>query len=288
MHTGKNEIVVGVIVIIAIIVIIAGSIFFTSYSVNKEQYYITAVFPQIGGLSVGNAVFVNGVRQGKVKRIFLIDEGVEVILSISEKVKLFTDTKIIITEIGLMGERQIEIYPGKSKKLLDNSKKVNGIYISGFHENLSQISQTINHINKLLTIFENVFQNEQESKSIDKIIKNIDKLINNINGLFDDNNKFIVDFNKANSVIELFDTLIVKNKDKINNIVSLTNEQLVEMKYLLSKFKILAEHLEDKNTDFGRFTSSDSLYKKVIHVVNNLDSLVTDMQKNPKKYFRLF
>ncbi|MDP8241454.1 MAG: MlaD family protein, partial [Candidatus Celaenobacter antarcticus] len=80
MKTKKSELIVGIIIILAVLVVVFGKIVITGNQQKADMNEITVLFPQIGGLDIGNTVFVHGVRAGKVADIALEQSGVKVIL----------------------------------------------------------------------------------------------------------------------------------------------------------------------------------------------------------------
>jgi phospholipid/cholesterol/gamma-HCH transport system substrate-binding protein len=288
MYSKKNEIVVGLIVAIAIIILIVGNILFTGSKMRAEKYNVTIIFPRIGGLEIGNPVFVKGVRKGKVSHIDLIDKGVEVNISLSKDAKLFTDAKFFITEVGMMGEKQMEIYPGNANQVLDTSQKIQGEYMPGLGEIFAEVRKTVKNINKLSEQLENFLQNHENRQEIAELIKNLNNLSKNLSDFSDEKGKFTANFDRISEVAELMDTLIIESKGKIGRIITSTDNQLYEVEAILCQLKDITKRLNDKHTDFGHFTSSDSLYNNLNQAVKNLDSLVIDIKKNPKRYFKVF
>ena len=74
---------------------------------------VTAIFDSVAGLDNKSAVRVAGVRVGKVANIKLRDDGkAEVTLELDRDVKLHQNASAHVANLGLLGEKYIELEPG--------------------------------------------------------------------------------------------------------------------------------------------------------------------------------
>ena len=119
MRDVSTEIKVGMVVIAAIVILLYGIIWVKGYQFTVGHYEYSALFPQVGSLSIGDPVSVLGVRKGEVKDIKLSDDQVSVTMSMASDVKLKEDASVAIVNVGLMGERFVDVNPGKAGELLD-------------------------------------------------------------------------------------------------------------------------------------------------------------------------
>ena len=111
-----NEMKVGALVVVCIIVLI-GFLYKTgSFDFKKEGYEVKVLFNVVSGVQTNAPVRLAGVEIGQVKAIELsYAEGaakVMITLWLNEKAKLKKDSKAYITALGLMGEKYIEVSPG--------------------------------------------------------------------------------------------------------------------------------------------------------------------------------
>jgi len=288
MKTKKSEFIVGFIIIIAILIVVVGKVIISGTQERSEITEITVQFPQIGGLDVGNSVFIHGVRAGKVADIDLQQDGVVVKLHINKKISLKEDARIVISERGMMGEREISIDPGISHNKLDVSGILKGQYKVGFNETISEIGVTIQNINKLSQKLESFIGDDSQTKTIQDVIKNLDVLLVNMNKIFINNEDFTIDFEHINNIISNLDSLISSNDEKVERILTFADDKVPQIERMLSQMQSLLDKLEREDTDIGRLTANDSLYNKINSTIAHFDSLVTDIKENPKHYFRLF
>lgn len=118
----KRPVIVGIFVFIGLVILVAAV--FTlggQKSTFEKKISIKAVFDNVNGLTVGDNVWLSGVKVGVVKYIDFADNGeVLITMSIEEKVKklVHKDSKVKISSEGLMGNRIIVIYEGTSQSPL--------------------------------------------------------------------------------------------------------------------------------------------------------------------------
>jgi len=288
MKTKKSELIVGIIIILAVLIVVLGKIVITGNQQRIDMAEVTVLFPQIGGLDVGNSVFVYGARAGKVADITLEQSGVKVVLLVNKEIILKKDARIVISERGMMGEREISIEPGRSSEVLDISHIIQGYYNVGFNETIAQIGVTIKNINALSGTLEELIDDKDQMKTIKDVIQNLNALLLNMNHIFEKNRDFTIEFKRINNILTNLDALINQNDEKVDRIITFADNKITEIDSMLAQMRMLLNTLENEETNLGRFTANDSLYQKINATIVHFDSLVTDIRENPKHYFRLF
>ena len=98
-----------------------------------ERAAYDVVFPEIGTLDAGNVVQVNGMKMGEVQKVWLDpDDGmVRVRVGVLKTVPLPEDSRFRVVNVGMVGERAVEIRPGSSKTVLAPGSLVQGEYDPG-------------------------------------------------------------------------------------------------------------------------------------------------------------
>lgn len=117
---------------------------------GKGGYTVQAAFTTVGGLQTGAAVELAGVQIGRVEKVDLDNYHARVKLKIQDGIPLYEDAKASIKTKGLIGERYVEITPGRGVKLLGQESEI--------HDTESPVD-----IQELIAkfIFGNVEQNPQ-------------------------------------------------------------------------------------------------------------------------------
>ncbi len=83
-----------------------------------ERYTLTARFADVTGVRVGDAVRVAGVPVGNVRGI-AVDDGMAVLtFDVDAAVALPDDTEVAIAWLDLIGQKQLDLYPGEATTFL--------------------------------------------------------------------------------------------------------------------------------------------------------------------------
>ncbi len=121
MKRNVIETVLGAVVLLVAVVFLGFS--YSSANVGDvDGYNVTADFTGIGGLSVGDAVQISGVKIGNVAKIELKPEDymARVTMEIQDDIKLTDDTSAYISSESLLGGKYLELQPGGSEAYLEN------------------------------------------------------------------------------------------------------------------------------------------------------------------------
>ena len=101
----ENEFAVGIVVIAALAVVVAGALWLSGAHLGKTEAVYTARFRTVGGLGVGNPVVLRGVRVGRVEAIRLASGNwVEADMKIYSGVTLPAKPAVIAASASLFGE----------------------------------------------------------------------------------------------------------------------------------------------------------------------------------------
>lgn len=295
MDNRTIELRVGIVVAIAAIILFLGIIWIKEYRFNVERYKYGVLFPNVGALSVSDPVTVLGVKKGTVEKIILSGGDVLVTFNLTTDVKLKKDAKFTVMNIGLMGERFIEVSPGHSPELLDLSKPVGGFYDTGIPEVMGMAGQMLDEIRRLVAHLEGIFGTEWSQESFRETIKDLRKLSGDLVTLLDRNKdkleKTATDLSSTSSELK---GLVERNKEKLQSSVdnfSTSSAKLDTITTTLSSLSVslknLTQKIESGEGTFGKLVNDSTLYNDLRKTTNNLDELVTDIKKNPKKYLKV-
>lgn len=135
---------IGYIVIILGILFCVAFVAYLQYHLRHGHYDIEVRFPNLGILAVDDAVKVSGKQVGRVKSITRKDDKASVCIEMFAPVVLQSDYVIRDRDRGLMGDREIEMVPGRSGVAVDMSKPLQGQFVPGIADNIA----IANNLNK--------------------------------------------------------------------------------------------------------------------------------------------
>jgi phospholipid/cholesterol/gamma-HCH transport system substrate-binding protein len=289
------EIKVGLSVLIAIAILLFGVIWIKDFKFNIERYSYSVLFPNIGTLEVGDPVSVLGVRKGEVRKIGISGNHVLVTFTLTKDIVLREDARFTVMNIGLMGERFINISLGSSGSPLDLKTPVHGYYDTGIPEVMGMAGGAMEELRHLIAILEGSLGTPAATESIRKIITNLDKISSDWQQFTEQNKTKMGDAveNLSGASSKLND-LIYNNADKIDSAMENVNRGSRKFLELTVKLDSLSDSAHSLITDLnngkgtlGRALKDDSLYSQLLITTGNLDSLIADFKRNPRRYVKL-
>ena len=289
----KNvELKVGLLVLAGAAILIFAVWLAKGYRYGQEFYSVAVRFPEVGALSAGDPVTVSGVNKGKVKRLALHEGGVLVTMDLSSDVTLKVDASFIVKNIGLMGERFVAVKTGKSDVPLDLSQTAIGDFDAGIPEVMGMMGDVIANMNELVRkIGETVISPatldkfSQTITSLQRIAARLDTAVN-------------LNVPRINSTVEniadLSHTLktgLDRNQKYIDTVaqnVDGASKRLIQLVADLedasAKFKSFATDLDQSEGTLRLMMEDRRLYDDVRRAAQNIDSLVNEIRRDPKKY----
>lgn len=107
----KNEVTVGVVVLLAIAVLVASAFWLSGKPWGQEEQEIHAIFYEVGELRAGNPVKFRGVQVGRVSEIGLAPGGSGVIVAmlVNPEITLPGQPAVVLSPASLFGDWQAEL-----------------------------------------------------------------------------------------------------------------------------------------------------------------------------------
>jgi len=289
------ELRVGIVVVMAIVLLVFGIFWLKQYRFNVVRYRYGVIFPNVGALEIGDPVTISGVKKGEVEGIKLYQGDVLVDFNLTSDVALKEDAKFTVMNIGLMGERYIEIFTGHSDKLLDLSKPVKGYYDTGIPEVMGMMGEAVADIKSLVQHIQGAVGTKWSQESLIETIRNLRKVSNDLNEVMERNkdkvNRSVDDISTASSELK---GLVRENKEKfqstVDNFASASTKLdsiTTSLEEVSSSFRSFSEKIKRGEGTLGSLVQDSSLYLDLRKTTRDLDSLILDIKANPKKYIKL-
>lgn len=136
----KPEFKVGIFVFFGLIVLIIFVLSIGDFKDWSSGYYLRFTFNFINGVKIGAPVRYAGVEVGEIKNIRFVSypeqrTKVELLCWIPNKVSIPVDSSVWINTLGLLGEKYVEIMPGKDfQKYLSPNESLTGTDPIAMHE----------------------------------------------------------------------------------------------------------------------------------------------------------
>jgi phospholipid/cholesterol/gamma-HCH transport system substrate-binding protein len=91
---------------------------------GNSGYTVSADFPSVAGLKIGDPVEIAGVKIGRVEVVGLADDRARLQLRIQDNVKLQEDVIASVRSRGLIGDKFVLITPGASDRIIPPGGKI--------------------------------------------------------------------------------------------------------------------------------------------------------------------
>ena len=114
----------------ALVLAVAGGFLFMAYSRTDvgdvQGYRLTAQFEKVDGISVGSDVMLGGIKIGSVVGQRLDTQTFLAVLdlSLSDSIKLPTDSSIKVASDGLLGDKYLSVEPGGEIETLKAGEEI--------------------------------------------------------------------------------------------------------------------------------------------------------------------
>ena len=241
----RNEIKVGLFVLIALVSILFLTFEIKSFDSFKEKGYpLYAIINDASGITKKSRVKLRGVKIGIVDSMQLEQNGVKLKLLINKNVKIPVGSMVTLAQDNVLGGKYLKIIPSNSNEYYHKGDVIKKyLPSSSMADVMSNINEAVNKVKILIdklnnTLDKNTSDNikitianiKDTSKLLKDIMKNADKKIPT---LLDNTNKLVLTYKdtgdilkkKLPSILDKTDSLMTK----LNNIGDTLNTKLVAL-----------------------------------------------------------
>lgn len=301
MKKGRSDLLVGVVTLVALVAFVGGVMWLKAFSFTQKMVDYTAVFSNIGGLQAGDPVSVNGLKKGTVSRIELYGSLVAVHFKLDNDVP-FTDSSIVaVKNVGLMGERKVEISlsdkgtriePNKGRNV---NKYVKGNFDSGIAEALGMLGNFMEDASMLVdsvsVLLSSTLGSPEFKDFYDRTVVRLDTIVEVIDRLLENNDDKVDRIvNSLKTTTQNLDVIVAENKTGINNIVvnadSLTAraaDLMFDLDSLLSDLQSITQKIDTGNGTIGQLVNDSTTIDELMTAVDKLDTLLNQVRDDGLK-----
>ena len=175
---------VGAMIVTGILAVVMAIFLVNDWSFARQNYEITAMFKNAGGLKVGSPVSVAGVHVGKLKDVELLGNKVAMTLEIQKKFQIPEGSRFVIIASGVLGDKFIEITPNtESGRMLQPGSKVEGENVQDMNQAISQAVDTMSEVQDLTANFNDIVGDDEFKKAVGEAIVSLAETMKNMNQL---------------------------------------------------------------------------------------------------------
>ena len=288
----NTEYQVGLFTIVTLLILIFGYSWLTEVLESRKYTKLEVSFPNAANVEIGSTVTINGVKKGRVESIQVNPDGVVLILLVELDFGLMEGTQFYILESNLMGEVQVEIIPGNLEKELDTSAIQIGERHYGMTKLIAELSEIVYGLKDIMST---VSGDDNIMNDFQAIVDTSRVVINKFNKVLDSNEAKLSELleNSSKASRQLAD-FIESNEDKVTDTFALSkqaieefNSVLAEIRSMTSSVQNLSDKVMNEDNSINRLITEKELYENLIKATSSMDSLLIDIKKNPKRYFKI-
>ena len=266
MNSNKRMVTVGVFVVVALAIFIAGVLTLGGQKKTFERKNtLRAIFKDVGGLKEGNNVWFSGVKVGTVKKMsFAPNAMVDVVMSVESKAMPYIrkDSKARISSEGFIGNKIVVIFGGSTnapQAAEDDTLGVdNGVSTDEMMSTLQQNNKNLLDITGNLKEVTQRLLNGQGSAG---------KLLND-ETLIDQMQLAVLGFKKASVNVQNLTADIAGYTSKLQSKGSLTNE-LINDTVFYSKLKATATEVQNASVTIRQASDNIKIISDNLKTVSN-------------------
>ena len=309
----SDETKVGILAAFGITILIIGYSFLRGKNLFEKKKYYYAVYGKVDGLNASDPVTLNGFPIGKVAALDLLDDtsGKTVAkLHLTKEVKIPKNSSFQLYSSDLLGEKAVQLILGDSEEFSKEGDTLSGNVSATLQEEVSmqilpvkdKAESLLSSIDSVINVVKVIIRGGQIESSLEnlekatsefaKVGKNLDTLVvtqkETLSRIFSNMERITanLDSNSENlnsifsNLAQLSDSL---NQANIKQTVGNLNKSLDELQSLLNK-------INSGEGTLGMLATDRKLYDSLNSAAKNLESLMADVEANPKKYvhFSLF
>lgn len=298
-----NETKVGILAVIALAGLILGFNFLKGSSLFQHSKILYALFDNVDGMEVSNAVQVDGLTIGNITAIGETDpdlsRGILVTITLKKNVNIPRNS-IATLNPGLLQSPTIVIAKGDATNYLQNGdtlqtkKKAN--IISQIQQNLdpiiAKLDGTLTSLDSLVEVIGGMFDPKTKN-NFSAIIANmagstaeLQKLLNTQTGYLAQSLKNLSDFTSNLSKNDGHITETLDNLDKTT--ASLASAKIPEtvqnLDNMLNDLRATLAKVNSNNGTLGLLMNDKRLYQNLTSTSRSLNTLLDDFRLHPKRY----
>ncbi len=299
----SNETKVGALAAVAITILVLGYNYLSGrdslWSSGKTYY---AYFSDLKGLSKSNPIIYKGYRIGQVSDVTYNDkeQNFMVELDIQKKVKITEGSSVAISDADLFGSKALLMKIQKGTSEADDGSTLKGNSKASMLESLgTTLGPIANRIDSLVASLNKTFTSdamvstiknlEMTTANLNQLTKKLDKVVDDnqvqVNGIFTNVASITENLNRNNGVIN---SILMNLDSTSSNMKQLELKKTIhEANQALASFNTTLNTINNGNGTLSLLMKDPKLYNNLEKVSKDLDVLIIDINRYPKRYFSI-
>ncbi len=301
----SSEAKLGLTLILSLFVLIWGINYLKSRNIFSSKYNLVAFYEEVNGLEESAFITMNGFKIGSVSHIEF-DTGEEipftVQLELDKKYRLKKGSIAEIYSSDLLGTMALRIIASDGSSFYNDGDTIAGnieySMITSLMNDIKPITANLAAAIQTLDSTASAITSLVQDPSIDNTLNNLSQVSNGLREDFEDTGDIgliIANLKEVTELIKAQSGAVVKSMQNIEDIsTDLSSAHLdslvAELTQTSKNLSLLTGTINSGEGTVGKLIHEDSLYDQLNILLFDLDSLIRDINADPKKYvsFSLF
>ena len=293
----SKEALIAITVIISLCILYFGIEYLKGINLFKPANFYYAKFEKVDGLAVSAPVTINGFQVGQVREINYDYEknDISVLLSLNKDLRIPKESNVKLS-VDMLGTAQLVLTLSDATEYYNVGDEIPTGVVAGLMDAiggaLPQVNNLLPKIDSILTSINTILANPALNNSVSRLDgitadlqsssndlkrlmhKQVPGIMNNVNGITANLNSTTANINDLSA-----DLRNMPLKETVDNANA-----------TMANLKLLSDNLNNKNSSLGLLMNDPTLYRHLDNAIASLDTLLTDLQRNPKRYvtFKVF
>lgn len=309
----SKEFKIGIVVAAALGMVYWGSSFLSGSNPFKDKTEFVAVYENLSGLSVSNQVRYKGSKVGRVSDVHFsaeLDKWV-VVFSVDEKSLIIRNKAVaVVGSVDLLGTMAINL----DKAMVGDRELISGDTLlskveKGLQDQVDeQLRPLVRRVESLIGTVDTVIMSisqildEKTLKGVQMSFKQIPVITNRVKHMVDQTDSVITGINNSrlgetidniNSITKNLKrnnntlTSIFQNIESISDSIAKSNvkQTFNNLNNVLATVDSIAADIQNGKGSIGLLLKDEKLYNDLAYSAADLDLLLFDLRKHPKRYF---
>lgn len=307
-----REVKVGFLFLISLALLIWGYNFLKGKNIFTKERVFYAVYDQIDGLTKANVISIHGLKVGQVQDIYFDQSNtgqIIVELAISNDFPIPKNSIANIFSSGLMGSKEVSINLGNSAKYAQTGDTLLSSIEGSLKDEVNRQVQPLKRkaedlmssLDSMVTIFQTIFNTDARA-DLANSFENIRKTFYNLQHTSSKMDTMITyESTRLSMIIEHIENIshnLDSNEENITNILtnfsSLSDSiakadvggTFMSVNRSMTDLQKVLEKINSGEGTVGKLLQNDSLYFHLEKSAADLNKLLEDIKKNPKRYVK--
>ena len=286
----RDEVTVGILVTVAAIVLVLGSIWLARGGLSRG-YQLHTVFPWGQNLKQGQPVMLAGVTIGVVTDVELGSGVLDVDMSIRNKYQVPKTAVAEVFPVGIFGDVAVALKPaGPSPVHFEPGDTVPSRPATGGINAIQARADTITAtLDRITRAFESDFIQAGALSDMRQTIAATNRLVAQMQGVVVEQNRnmtaTLASFRGAAGAVD--SAQIASTISQLNTTAASADSLMLRLSSNTTQLQGILARLERGEGTAGKLLADSTLYQDARNVLVRMDSLLADIKANPRKYINL-